>query len=56
MLELKNVDFAVKEEGGKKTTKILSDISLTFPEKSITVITGQNGSGKSTLVKLITGL
>ena len=56
MLELKNIDFAVKEEDGKKATKILSDISLTFPEKSITVITGQNGSGKSTLVKLITGL
>ncbi len=55
MLELKHIDFSVKEEGGKRV-KILSDISLSFPEKSITVITGQNGSGKSTLVKLITGL
>lgn len=56
MLELRHIDFSVKEEGGKKPAKILSDISLTFPEKSITVITGQNGSGKSTLIKLITGL
>ena len=56
MLELRHIDFSVKEEGGKQPAKILSDISLTFPEKSITVITGQNGSGKSTLIKLITGL
>lgn len=55
MLELKHIDFSVKEECGKRV-KILSDISLSFPEKSITVITGQNGSGKSTLIKLITGL
>ena len=55
MLELKHIDFSVKEEGDKRV-KILSDISLSFPEKSITVITGQNGSGKSTLIKLITGL
>lgn len=55
MLELKHIDFSVKEEGCKRV-KILSDISLSFPEKSITVITGQNGSGKSTLIKLITGL
>ena len=56
MLELKNITYAVKDKDTGNSTKILSNICLTFPEKSITVITGQNGSGKSTLVKLITGM
>ena len=56
MLELKNITYAVKDKDTGRSTKILSNICLTFPEKSITVITGQNGSGKSTLMKLITGM
>lgn len=56
MLELKNITYAVKDKDTGSSTKILSNICLAFPEKSITVITGQNGSGKSTLVKLITGM
>ena len=31
--------------------KILSDVSLTLPEKKISVILGANGCGKSTLLK-----
>lgn len=34
MLELRHIDFSVKEEGGKKPAKILSDISLTFPKRA----------------------
>ena len=36
--------------------KILSDVSLTLPEKKISVILGANGCGKSTLLNLIAGL
>lgn len=54
MLELKNVTYSVAD--GDRRKKILSDVSLLFPDKSITVVTGHNGSGKSTLVKLIMGI
>ena len=54
MLELKNVTYSVADGDGRKN--ILSDVSLLFPDKSITVVTGHNGSGKSTLVKLIMGI
>lgn len=54
MLELKNVTYSVADGDGRKN--ILSDVSLPFPDKSITVVTGHNGSGKSTLVKLIMGI
>ena len=33
--------------------KILSDVSLTLPEKKISVILGANGCGKSTLLKIL---
>ena len=35
---------------------ILSNITLTIPDKEITVISGSNGCGKSTLLKLIAGI
>lgn len=54
MLELKNVTYSVAD--GDRRKNILSDVSLLFPDKSITVVTGHNGSGKSTLVKLIMGI
>ena len=54
MLELKNVTYSVADGDGRKN--ILSDVSLLFPDKSITVVTGHNGSGTSTLVKLIMGI
>lgn len=56
MLELKNISYAVPDEKTGEPRYILSDVTLSFPEKSITVITGHNGSGKSTLVKLIMGI
>lgn len=56
MIELKNIGYTVKDEDKGTTNVILKDINLTFPDNSITVITGQNGSGKSTLMKLITGI
>jgi len=39
----------------KKETPILSDITLTFDQRT-TAIIGQNGAGKTTLVKLLKGL
>lgn len=54
MLELKNINYSVFEEGKEK--QILKDVNLKIEDKKITVITGQNGSGKSTLIKLIMGL
>lgn len=50
MIELRNIGYEVE---GKT---ILKDVSIAFPSKTITVITGQNGAGKSTLVRLIMGL
>lgn len=54
MLEIKNFNYSVETQDIKK--QILSDISLTFKQGKIYVITGPNGSGKSTLVKLIMGI
>lgn len=54
MLEIKNLNYSVKDNDHEKD--ILKDISLSFKEGRIYVITGANGSGKSTLVKIIMGL
>ncbi|MBQ9534421.1 MAG: Flp pilus assembly complex ATPase component TadA [Clostridia bacterium] len=54
MLELKNISFAVTEDGVRK--EILKDISLTVEDRCFVVITGPNGSGKSTLARLIMGV
>ena len=35
---------------------VLNDLSLTFPEGSVTVIAGPNGCGKSTLLKAVAGI
>ena len=40
----------------RKEKNILSNITLTIPDKEITVISGSNGCGKSTLLKLIAGI
>ena len=50
MLELKNICFS---RDGKD---ILKDISISFPDNKVIVITGANGSGKSTLAKIIMGI
>ena len=54
MLEIKNVSFAVGENGESK--EILKDIFLSVPEGKLVVITGPNGGGKSTLAKIIAGV
>ena len=54
MLEIKNLSYNVNEKDAQKD--ILKNVSLTFEDNKIYVITGPNGSGKSTLVKLIMGL
>lgn len=55
MLELRNICYSVAD-GPFDRKNILSDINLSFPDGTTTVITGHNGSGKSTLVKLIMGM
>ena len=42
---------ADRMSAGYDSKKIISDISLTIPDKKITVIIGANGCGKSTLLK-----
>ena len=37
-------------------TSVLTDISVSFPEQSITAIIGRSGSGKSTLLRTVNGL
>ena len=54
MLELRNLSFAVEEDGVKK--EILHDLNLTVKDRQFMVITGPNGSGKSTLARLIAGI
>ena len=54
MLEIKNLTF--EADDGKKTVKIIDNISLTVPDGKFMVITGPNGGGKSTLARLIMGL
>lgn len=49
MLKLENV---VKSFGGVVAT---NDVSLDFPERSLSAIIGPNGAGKTTLFNLITG-
>lgn len=50
MLELRNVTAGYGEK------MILHDISLDFPQGTVTAILGPNGSGKSTLLKAAAGL
>ena len=54
MLEIKNLSFAVEEEGREKD--IIHDLSLTIETGKFVVITGPNGSGKSTLARLLMGI
>lgn len=54
MLELKNINFSATDNGELKP--ILSDVSLSFEDNKITVITGANGGGKSSLIKIIMGI
>ena len=56
MLKLENICYDVDADRPDRAKRILSDVSLEFPDRSLTVITGHNGSGKSTLVKLILGI
>ncbi len=37
-------------------TPVLTDISVSFPEKSTTALIGRSGSGKSTLLRTVNGL
>ncbi|WP_440638925.1 ABC transporter ATP-binding protein [Bradyrhizobium sp. PUT101] len=49
MLEIRNL---AKSFGGLKAT---NDVSLDFPDGSLTAVIGPNGAGKSTFFNLITG-
>jgi len=40
---------------GPQSPKVLSNLTLTIPEKKITAIVGVSGSGKTTLIKLLLG-
>ena len=46
-ITFQNVSFAYKD------TKVIHNISLTIPERSVTALIGESGAGKSTLAKLL---
>jgi len=50
MLVVDNVCMSFKDR------KILENVNLTIPEKSINIIMGKSGSGKSTLLGIMSGL
>ena len=54
MLEIKDLSFAVHEDGQKK--EIIHSLNLCIENGKFVVITGPNGSGKSTLARLIMGI
>ncbi len=54
MLEIRNLSFAVEEDGRQK--EILHNLDLQIDDGKFIVITGPNGSGKSTLARLIMGI
>lgn len=49
-VEVDAVSFAYED------TTVLDDVSVTFPERSLTALVGASGSGKSTLVHLVARL
>ncbi len=49
---LKNVSFQYE---GKRSPKVLRNISLCIPKGKVTAIVGASGSGKTTLIKLLLG-
>ncbi len=49
-IKIKNLSFRY---GGKKSPKVLKNISLEIPEGKVTAIVGASGSGKTTLIKLL---
>lgn len=54
MLELQNISFGVETAQGAK--EIIRNLSLSFDDNRLTVITGPNGGGKSTIARLIAGI
>ena len=54
MLEIRNLSFAVEEDGRQK--EILHNLNLQIDDGKFIVITGPNGSGKSTLARLVMGI
>lgn len=55
MLELRDIEFHIKDDNGKQKN-IINGVNLTIDESKFVAITGPNGSGKSTLAKLIVGI
>ena len=53
MLELKNISYAVDNDGERK--EILHNINLKVDERFV-AFTGPNGGGKSTLAKVVAGI
>lgn len=54
MIEIQNLSFHVQDNADR--LEIINDISLTFGDGKLIVITGPNGGGKSTIAKLIMGI
>lgn len=56
MIELKNINFKVKDTNSDTEKTIIDNLSLTIDSGKLVVITGPNGGGKSSLAKIIMGI
>lgn len=55
MLILNNITKKYKTRS-KTNVYALNDVSITFPDKGLCIISGKSGSGKTTLLNILGGL
>lgn len=55
-IEFKNVDFAYKDDGDEKETKVLDNLSFAIKPNTTVAFVGKSGSGKTTILNLISKL
>ena len=54
MLNLKNINFAIKKDGEK--INLIKDANLKIGKGSFVAVVGPSGCGKTTLLKIIAGI
>ena len=54
MLNLKNINFAIKKDG--EEINLINDANLKIDKGSFVAVVGPSGCGKTTLLKIIAGI